>query len=65
MKQNKRPPKELAKYVVYVKETVNNGEGLRETFKYFQTQKDAKEFARGVKGKKYLFKAVYDFIGEL
>lgn len=65
MKQNKRPPKELTRYVVHVVEKVNKGAGIKETFKYFQTQKEAKEFARGVYGRKYLFKCVYDFIGEL
>lgn len=65
MKRNKRPPKELAKYAIYVKDVIGKGEGLKETFVYGQTQKEVKERAARIKGRKYLFKCLYDFVGEI
>jgi hypothetical protein len=65
MSNNKRAPKELSKYVVHVIEKVNKGEGIKEKFQYFQTQREAKEWARGQMGKKRLFKIIYDSFGEI
>jgi hypothetical protein len=59
MSANKRPPKELAKYVVQV--TVKDKESRRDTFQYFQTQKMAKEWAKAKTGTKKMFKIMYDF----
>lgn len=64
MSNNRRPPKELQRYVVVV---VDKNRGLeRETYQYFKTQREAKEWAKGRGGKKIqLFKINYDYYGPL
>jgi len=58
--KNKRVPKELRKYVVVAK--VKNG---IEYFRYFQTQKEAKAWARTCSGTCDLFRINYDFYERL
>lgn len=59
--RNKRAPKKVSKYLMYV---VDKGpEKYNELFHYCQTQKEAKSWARGKPGKKYMFKIIFDYIG--
>lgn len=64
MSKNKRVPSVLQKYVVCVLDKKKGG-GIRETFQYFQTQREAKAWAKDKEGKKKLFRIDYDFYGEL
>jgi len=63
MSKNKRAPKVLQRYVVFVSEKTKGA--LKETFHYVKTQAEAKEWARGRAGVKQLFKIDYDFYGEI
>lgn len=58
-----RPPKELSKYVVYSKIELTGG--IREEFKYFQTMKEAKAYAKAAQGKRRLFKINYEDKGKV
>lgn len=63
MGKNKRAPSVLQKYLVWIFE--KKGAAEKDVFRYFQTQKAAKEWARGRAGKKRLFRINYDFYEEL
>jgi hypothetical protein len=62
MSRNKRAPKELAKYIIVQTE---KGPGVRQTFIYCSSQKEAKAKASKLPGKKLLFRVDYDFYGEV
>ena len=60
--KNKRAPKELAKYIIVQTE---KAKGVRQTYHYCATQKEAKALAAKLKGEKLLFRVDYDFYGAL
>jgi len=63
MSNNKRPPKELAKYVIEVTEKTKAH--TRQTFLYGKTQKDLRERSKDLPGVKRLFLVSYDYYGEV
>ena len=65
MSKNKRAPKGFNKYVVVQREKGKTPAWARETYRYCNTQKEAREWARGMAGKLLLFAIAYDFIEEL
>ena len=60
--KNKRAPKELAKYIIVQTE---KGKGVRQTYHYCSSQKEAKALASKLAGKKQLFRVDYDYYGEV
>lgn len=60
---NKRAPSEMQKYVIV--QTDKSSVGVRTTYHYCWTQKEAKAWAKGKAGKKQLFRINYDYYGDL